>query len=513
MDLPGRPRRGSRLLAVALLLATACLPRDELPRDRASTVIVSYCCGDEVLSPIHDMNAKLLVFEPLLKRDREGRLVGRLARTWEASPDYREWTYHLRTDARWHDGTPFTAADVAFTIEAMDSFEDPDYRGFEAVTVHDDSTVTIRSGRAVHEYQDWMVFYPKHLLAHLDPSRLGEWEFWQRPVGIGAYRFVSLEPETMMEFEANPDFYLGPPDVERVILRFSIDAGVAPLLSGEVDVAQLDPGPVRSDSRFRIYHVWYPSSWVIYWKADRAPFDDVRVRRALGLAIDRRALTRAAEIPDEVPLIDAPYTPDQVTRGEYQQSPPADPERAAALLRDAGWRDTDGDGFLDRNGETFRFTALLRSRSPENMVGLERQGVLVQSQLRAIGIDMQLLAVDPSVIFDRLETGDFEAVFQFLRPHPATPWLRRHGFGIGDASGYTNPRLAELFEEIDRTPVPAAEDSLYREVAEIFRRDAPVTYLHPMVRFTVAHRRLLGLASPTRADPVAHMDEIRLAED
>jgi peptide/nickel transport system substrate-binding protein len=474
---------------------------------------VSYCCGDEVLSPIHDMNAKLMVFEPLLKRDSAGTLVGRLARSWEASPDYREWTYHLRTDVRWHDGVSFTAADVAFTIEIMDTFEDPDYRGFEAVTVHDDSTITIRSSRAVHDYQDWMVFYPKHLLEDLDTANLGDWLFWRRPVGNGAYRFVRLEPETSMEFEANPDFYLGAPEIGRVILRFSLDAGVTELLSGGVDVAQLHPAPVRGDPRFRVYHVWYPSSWVIYWKADRPPFDDAWVRRALGLALDRREITRAAGIPDEVPLIDAPYTPDQIRRGEYSESLPPDPDRARSLLAEAGWRDTDGDGLLDRDGMPFRFTANIRSRSSENMQGLESLGVLVQSQLRAIGIEMELLTVDPAVIFDRLESGDFEAVFQFLRPHPAQPWLRRHGLGTGGAMGYANPRLAALFGEIERTPVPAMEDSLYREVAEIFRRDAPVTYLHPMVRFTVAHRRVLGLASPSRADPVAYVDELRLAED
>ena len=163
-----------------------------------------------MLNPVHDMEAKYLVFLSLMTVDQHGSLQGRLARSWEHSPDYREWTFHLRTDVRWHDGIPVTAHDIAFTIDLMRSSSDTDYNAFELVTVQDDSTVTIRP-RTSRIFRSDMVFYPKHLLEGLDPARLVEWEFWKQPVGNGPYRFVRLEPETMMEFEANPDFFLGGP--------------------------------------------------------------------------------------------------------------------------------------------------------------------------------------------------------------------------------------------------------------------------------------------------------------
>ena len=109
----------------------------------------------------------------------------------------------------------------------------------------------------------------------MDPERLTEWDFWTRPVGNGPYRFVRLEPETMMEFEANPDFYMGKPRIERVILKFSLDAGLTELLGGYVDAIPSFPPAslptVRGDSRFQVYYSLGDdgaSTQAIYWNND-----------------------------------------------------------------------------------------------------------------------------------------------------------------------------------------------------------------------------------------------------
>ena len=487
------------MLSVAL---SACRTPDDRPAGETSTVTVAYCCADEALNPIHDMEAKKLVFLSLMERDSLGNLVGRLAMSWEPSADYREWTYRLRTDVRWHDGVPFTARDIEFTVGLMDAFWDLDYGAgaFEAVTVHDDSTITIRSGHGRRLYQIYMVFYPQHLLEGLDPERLGEWDFWARPVGNGPYRYVRAVPETMMEFEANPDFYAGAPSIDRVVLKFSGGAAIADLLSGQVDVSSdistADRATVASDPRFRLYYqVWGGSQQVIYWKSDHVLFSDPSVRRALTMAIDRRELLRALNIPDEVPIIDGPITPDQWARRQLPEPLPHDPERARALLGEAGWRDTDGDGILEKDGRPFRFTALVRTLSVEDTPGNVSAGVYVQSQLRKTGVEMTLQPLDPGVVMPRLGSGEFEAVIAGFRSYE-TPWLQYFGLGAGEPVGYRNPRLLELIDEASRTWVPAEEDSLYAEIAEIFRADVPVTFLFPIVGLTVAHERLRGLSSP-----------------
>ena len=486
---------------------------------RGSTVIISYCCGSEALNPSHDMGAINLVFLSLATHDPQGRLVGRLAKSWEPSPDYREWTYHLRTDVRWHDGVPVTARDIAFTIDLMRTFGDLDYGGgaFESVTVHDDSTVTIRSGHARRLYQTWMFFYPKHLLEHLDPERLTEWDFWTRPVGNGPYRFVRLDPETMMEFEANPDFYMGKPRIERVILKFSLDAGLTELFGGYVDAVPSFPPAslptVAGDPRFRVYyHVSGQTTKAIYWKNDHPLFRDPRVRRALTLAIDRRELHGLLGLPDNLPIIDGPLTPDQYRRGEMPEPLPYNPVRARALLDSAGWRDQDGDGVRERAGRPFRFTALLSTFTMAHSAGDEAVGVYVQSQLRKVGVQMELQPLDVGVLIDRLESGNFEAVFRFLRFYE-TPWLRLVRLGEGAPIGYQNSRVVELIDRASRTWVPEEEDRIYVELMEILRADLPVTMLYPVVSFSVVHRRLRGLSTPWRSDPVGHMEELWLEEE
>ena len=159
------------------------------------------------------------------------------------------------------------------------------------------------------------VAMPEMPAEHLDPDRLAEWDFWKRPVGNGPYRFVRLEPETMMEFRANADFYLGKPRIERVILKFSLDAGLTELLSGDVDAVPSFPPAslptVGGDPRFRVYyHVWGTTTQAIYWKNDHPLFNDPRVRRALTMAIDRRELLGLLSLPDDLPVVDGPLTPD-----------------------------------------------------------------------------------------------------------------------------------------------------------------------------------------------------------
>ncbi len=136
----------------------------------------------------------------------------------------------------------------------------------------------------------------------------------------------------------------------------------------------------------------------------------------------------------------------------------------------------------------------------------------VQSQLRKVGVQMELQLLDVGVLIDRLESGNFEAVFRFLRFYE-TPWLQLVRLGEGGLIGYQNSRVVELIDRASRTWVPEEEDRIYGELMEILRADLPVTRLYPIVSFSVAHRRLRGLSTPWRSDPVGHMEELWLEDE
>lgn len=450
--------------------------------------------------------SRFLVFLPLITRNHNGELEGRLARSWEHSQDHREWTYHLRTDVRWHDGVPVTARDVEFTLDLLMHPDVAYYpAGTMSPTVIDDSTVVVRYAGIPQDW--WTVYYPRHLLEDLDRAEFYEWEFWLHPVGNGPYRFVRYIPETMMEFEANPEHYRGEPAIERVLLKFG-GQGVTELLSGAVDAAEVNHASLprlAADSRFRSYHVTSGAARAIYWQNDHPLFADARVRRALTLALDRRELLAALNLPESTPLIDGVYA-ERRLRGRQLPDPlPHDPAEARRLLEAAGWRDAGGDGMREREGREFRFTAVVDAAT-----GGGRLAELVQAQLREVGVRMEVQPLETAVVQERLASGAFEAAITLL---VSVPMMLDRTFGERSPLGYTNPRMTELIQRAVETSHPEVLDEIYLEIAEILREEQPVTFLHWLVVTTVAHRRIQGLSSPWRADPVMFMEELWVERD
>lgn len=445
-----------------------------------------------------------LVFLPLATMDERGELEPRLAQSWEHSPDYREWTYHLRTDVRWNDGVPVTANDVKFTLDLL-SHPDVHEYVFDSVKVLDDFTVKIRGNP---HYRDDVVFYPKHLLEHLPPKQFWEWDFWTRPVGNGPFRFVRYLPETMVEFEASPDYYRAKRRIDRVILKFIGEAGLTELLSGNADIArgELSQIPrVASDPRFRVYHS-IAGAQAIYWKCDHPLFRDARVRRALTLAINRRELLRALNLPADLPIADGIFTLRQFRRRQFAEPWPHDPEQARALLEAAGWQDRDGDGVRERDGRPFRFTAIVPDGD-----GFNQMAVYVQAMLRRVSVHMDLQVLDGGLMWKRLDAGDFQAAFmtQQQRPHDA----RKRYLGRDNPTGYRNPEAIRLIDQAVDTGDPDELDRIYRALTEILRADLPVTRLVPRTRTWFVHRRVRGLSTPFHADPDTYMEDLWLEKE
>ncbi len=502
---PGGVSRSMRLLtrrlAIPLIagLGFGCGSASE-DADRGATMTI-LMDGDDV-NEIRLWAPKYLLWLPLV--DRYGPDIRpRLAESWEHSPDYRTWTFHLRDDVRWHDGVPVTAHDVAFSLEL---FAHPDVlfpaRGpalwVDSISVPDDHTITLALTRPVGDLPGgWMVVFPRHLLHDLDPADFYEWDFWTRPVGNGPYRFVRHVPKTMLELESNPDFYAGEPAIKRVVVKFRSADPVIELTSGGADVAGgLGPAAVlrfKADPRFVVY---YRYDWgvlqVIYWNQRHPLFADATVRRALSHAIDRRALSRMLNFPEEMPLVGGVSNKDLVdhpyTRGGGDQGLTYDPETAKRLLEQAGWIDRDGDGIRERAGREARFTLLTLS---EYIPDGAAQALLIQHQLRSVGVAVEIRPVDWAAAQDAYRAGDFEAMIATVENAPSS--ILRAWFGELSGFGYYEAEAVRLLHALDAELDPEAQDTLYARINEIFHRDTPVTFLFPMIEPDVAHRRIRGL--------------------
>lgn len=482
-----------------------------------STVAVAYSGFKEVeLRYAFDDEAIFLLFLPLLSYDENGQRVGRLAMSWKPSPDYSEVTYHLRSDVRWHDGVPVTADDVKFTLEllAHPGVLEISPGAIESVSVLDEFTIMVRGQGWPTPGDDnalyWTVIFPKHLLEDLDPNKFLQWEFWRRPVGNGPYRFLRYLPETAMAFEANPDYYLGRPQIDRVLLKFVGGAGLTELLSGNVDVAyanSVQSARLAADPRFRMYYNYHQGAVAaIYWQHDHPILGDARIRRALTLAINREELLQALNLTETLPLSDGIYTGRQGRRGQLPGHLPYDPTQAERLLETAGWKDNDGDGVRDRDGQPFRFTALVTTSHGY----YELIAVHVQNQLRRVGVGLEIQVGEAGVVWKSLVTGDFEAAFAPIR---FSLFLQR-SFRLGYYNlGYHNAEVVKLIDQLGATADPNEADNIYSQLSDIFLAELPVTFLFPAGGTCIVHRRVQGLSSPWRGVPVAHMEHLWLEDE
>lgn len=502
------------------MVGPACGGVDGTRAVRESTLIVHTPFSDEWLfGPAQADEPMFLIFLPLVHRGPTGEIEGRLVRSWEHTPDYRRWTIHLRTDVRWHDGVPVTAHDVAFTADLL---TDPDVAllpaGAFSVTVLNDSTYTVdivtrdERGTVTPTRAPTLsgIPFPRHLLQDLDPASFFEWDFWLKPVGNGPYRYVRHTPQTMVELEANPDFYLGAPTIERVVLKFSGQNQLVELSSGNVDVALYvewaDLLKLTDDSRFRSY--WTKDNWVfmgIQWNLRRGPLANPRVRRALTMAIDRPGLYRSLNLPEGTPLIESVFTERQYWGGELPEPVSHDPSGAGRLLDDAGWT-AGADGIRARNGEQLAFMALVLV---EDAI-IQTAAIYVQDQLRDLGVRMELMPLEPGVLRERRDAGDFDAIVGEVPTAPS--WLDRQ-FGSMSFLGYRDDRVTELIARAGTSIDPDETDAIYGELGAILHEDLPMTALFPDYEMHVANRRVRGLSSPWRAVPLRHMEEVWLADD
>lgn len=505
---------GAPAVVVLVALTLGCGMAGDARREAAqtsSTLTVAYCCDSQVFSPAMDVDAKFLLFLPLIGGVEMGEQEPILAERWEISEDHRAFTFHLRPGLRWHDGTPVTAGDVAFTVNLMRHPDvlmasPADVLGARAL---DDSTVVIEHADPtdIVQHWSWYVIWPRHLLEDLDPASVYDWDFWKAPIGNGPYRFVRHTPGIMTELEAVDDFALWRPRIPRVILKFSESAGLTELLAGAVDVVEVRPEEalrVVRDERFRVYYSFHGYlAAALQWRHDHPLFRDPRVRRALTMAVDRRAVIRALDLPEATPIFDGIYTHRQIARGELPPPLPFDTAAAAGLLAEAGWRDADGDGTLDRGGVPFRFTALVEGRQ------LQALGLLLQDQLRRVGVAMELEVNERTVTRDRVRAGRFDS---YLGAIGNAPGGLHRAFGSESRLGYQNAAVAALVEEARAETDPDRRDSVYARASERLREDPPVMWLFPQVGMRAAHRRVRGLRSPDRVSEILSLRHLWLEE-
>jgi len=334
----------------------------------ATDLVLHWPASAKTFSPFSNLSLPSwfpvwFIFDQLVHLDENANLVPQLAASWEVSDDGRQYLFHLRDDVTWHDGQPFTASDVAFTytmlvdprsgsryrslaspIRGTDEYSRGEAQTVEGLRVLDDATIEMELSRPNFGFVPSMGFpiMPAHILGDLGADEeLDSTDFALRsPIGTGPFSLESHSPGGDAVFASNPTFWGGSPQVDRIILRrLDDEKALEAFEAGEIDIMFIDaldakrvlarPGVVVKAFTTNEYRT-------IVFNPDNPILSDRRVREAILIAIDREAIvTDVLKGMGNVVyshLIMPEWTVNHDLDGQY----PHNPERARALLAEAG---------------------------------------------------------------------------------------------------------------------------------------------------------------------------------
>lgn len=428
-----------------------------------------------------------LLYNGLLRLE-DGNLVGDLAVNWSIEDDGLTITFDLRDDVRWHDGQPFTAADVVFTYESLmnEELKSP-FRNRYLVngqpvtfTALGDHQVQAKLPEPFSPFltQLDLGILPRHLLEGVDDFTTSD--FARNPVGTGPFKFVNWRPGESITLARYDDYHKGSPLLDEVayLIIPNQDSAFSALRAGDVDTLLLGLPPqmaaqLRGDD-IQLHTLPRDSVTGFMFNTKSPVIADPLVRRALAHALNREAMVQALLLGHGT-VGDSPFTPATwaydptgpgMTQYEY------DPEKAKSLLQEAGWT-FDGDSWT-KDGQVLEFTILNL-----NLTGqpIARMPEVAQSQWGSIGIKVKIETLDVPAWLARTYGAekDYDIAVNRTGPGIDPNGYKALYFGPEEFNPlqYNNSRVNELFEKAAAATDLAERKKLYGEMQSIIWADLP----------------------------------------
>jgi len=436
---------------------------------------------------------------PGLDTRNEKSFRPQLADRWNWSTDSLMLFFHINPEAKWHDGKDVTAKDVQFTFNlnknpAVGSRVESDLANIDSVTVADSLTPVFwfhrRSPTQFLDAAAQMLILPAHQLERIPLTRLRESA--PSPIGSGRFRLGRWDKGSSVQIVSDTSNYRGRAKLDRVIWSVSLDvtAAVTTLLSGSTDMFDgLRPENLSDIARRKnLRTIMLPGMEFACLRFNlRDPtnpnrphpfFGDRGVRRAIAMSLDRRALARS--VLDTFAIVPAgPTVSGYPTTDPRGSQIPFDSARASALLDSLGWRRPFLDGFREKNGRQMAFTITLPGLSKNRV----RMSVLIQEELRRMGIRANLEPLEQSAVTAKEVSGNFDASLDGLVMASSPDGIRdvwgTRGIGKNGANygGYSNPKFDALLDSaLNANPAHARE--IFTRAYSVINDDAPAVWLY-----------------------------------
>jgi peptide/nickel transport system substrate-binding protein len=429
-----------------------------------------------------------------------------LARSFDWSPDHKVLTFHLRENAVWSDGVPVTADDVRFTWQAHTN---PDVAWNSVfmkehildVEVVDPHTVRFHFS---HPYAKQIldanegVILPKHAWEKLPFSKWRESSDWfvRNLVVDGPFTVDSWQPQQDVVLVRNERYWRKDrPYLDKVVVRNTPDAAsqITQLFSGDSDfVPQVQPGDVeriKADPRLDVIAYWFRNFVATIWNLRNPLFADADVRRALTLAIDRQTIVGTV-FPDGTGRVAVSPIVQSVWAFDRTLKPlPYDPAEARRILESKGWKDTDGDGVLDKDGKPFSFVLLSNAGNQQRIDA----GVMIQDQLKKVGIRVEPRVVEFNSMISQAVEGKFDALIFGFAMDTSLDMTAQFGSQAteeGNFGAYNSPEFDRLMVEAMSKPDIRDSKPTLDRIQQLIHRDQPLTFLWESQRLSAVNRRV-----------------------
>jgi peptide/nickel transport system substrate-binding protein len=496
-------------MSVALLfLWTAII----LAQDFGDAIVSGSIADARTLLPIlasdsASADASGMIFNGLVKYDKDINLIGDLAQYWEIQEEGLVIIFHLRKNVAWQDGIPFNAYDVEFTYRKLidPNVKTPyggDFERIKSLEVLDENTVKVTYKEPFAPgLSSWgMSIIPKHLLEKED---LNTTTFSRHPIGTGPYRFKSWKTQGKIELVSNRDYFEHRPYIDRYIYRVIPDESTIflELQMQGIDSTGLSPLQYTRQTDTPFFKKYYrkfrlPSFGYTYlgYNLNNPLFKDKRVRQALNYAVDKQEIIRIV-LMGLGEVATGPFVPQSWAYNRNVKPYPFAPEKAKQLLKEAGWIGSNKDNWLKKDGKRFEFTILTNQGNEERI----KVGEIIQRRLKDIGIKVNVRVIEWSVFLtENIDKRNFEVVLLGWalgrEPDNFDIWhsakVREGEFNFVN---YKNEEVDNSLIEARRTFDQEKRKAYYNRIHEIIYDEQPYMFLYVPDSLSVLASRFQGI--------------------
>jgi peptide/nickel transport system substrate-binding protein len=518
--IPMRSFRFLFFLSLTIILISACDKKSAADKTSLSDtkpaygdILVRGDIGDAsnliplLASDSASHNISGMVFNGLVKYDKDMNIVGDLAESWDISQNGLVITFHLRKGVKWHDGKPFTAADVLYTYQITVDPKTP--------TAYAGDFLKVKKAEALDDYIFRVIYdkpfapaliswgssiLPRHLLAGKDITKS---PLSRHPIGTGPYKFKEWVTGQKIVLVSNPDYFEGQPYIDGRITRIIPDTATMFLELRAQNIGMMGLTPLQYTrqtennlfkNNFNKYRYLSFAYTYLGYNLKNPLFADKRIRQAISYAINKDEIISGVLLNLGKPA-NGPYKPGTWAYNDKVKIYKYNPQKARELLREAGWTKINNEGVLEKDGKPFVFEIVTNQGNETRQKCAE----IIQRQLKEVGIIVKIRILEWSAfVTDFINKRRFDAVIMGwtipLDPDAYDVW---HSSKTAPEElnfiSYKNPEADEMLEKGRSTFDQSQRKKYYDRFQEILAEDQPYTFLYVPEALVIISNRFRGV--------------------